>query len=82
VLTLIIFFPRKFTNGRLIAASTINSFLHRNADALVINPDIVWPAVGPENSIQTASHVLFLLMRAHGMNRALTTIATACSPTG
>jgi hypothetical protein len=85
VLTQVIFFPRKLISWRLIAASTINPFLHRYADAPIVNPDIIWPAARPKNSIQAASHILFLAdvgAGEHAWRTPITTIAIACSPFG
>lgn len=51
VLLQVIFFPWKFIGWRLISAFAIDPFLHRHTDAPVINPDVIWPAAHPENSI-------------------------------
>lgn len=70
VLTQVIFFPWKLVNGRPITATTVNLLLHRHGDALIIDADIVWPPVRPKNSIQAASHGLFLSSRAGGAGSA------------
>ncbi len=79
VLTRVVFFPWKLVDGRPIAASTINLFLHRHSNAIIINPNIIWPAGRSKNSIQAASHVPFL--PSVRMERtSITTIAISCSP--
>jgi hypothetical protein len=54
----VILFPREIVNERLIPASAIQRFLHWQADAIVINPNIVGKGANAENSVQAASHVL------------------------
>jgi hypothetical protein len=85
VLTRVIFLPRELTNWRLVTASTINPFFHRHTDAVIINPDVIWPTARPKNSIQAASHILFLAS-AGCVERArrtiITTNAIARSPFG
>jgi hypothetical protein len=49
--------PGEIIDGRLIAAGAIKRLLHRYADAVIIDPDVVGTVANPRNSVNALSHV-------------------------